>query len=254
MSTPMAAFGPDSVPTKPTFTLSAACAGKPSASAHRRIIPLMALLLALYPLNLQFFLDDAAALDYDLAVQRHRAVAHRHVVMPARIALAAALRIRPGGEEEISREGARRSALALGQVAVQRNAVPQRLRVHAPAQVRHRVRVAILRRTPAVVQPVAHQLGVRAAVDLDDMALADLEPNRVGDVAAVRQDNDVARLQYDRAVRAALVREGVDMAAAPVVEVPALVGVAPLRHDGILAAGVGEVGAGGGFGFPHLGL
>ena len=62
---------------------------------------------------------------------------------------------------------------------------------------------------------------------LDDVAVADLEPHRVGDIAAIGQDHDVAGLEHHGALRAALVRERVDVAAAPVVEMPALVGDSP---------------------------
>ena len=76
------------------------------------------------------------------------------------------------------------------------------------------------------------------------MSLADGELHRIGDVAAIRQDDDIAGLQYHRALRAAFVREGMDVPAAPVVEMPALVGVAPLRHHRVLAAVVRQLRAG----------
>ena len=50
-------------------------------------------------------------------------------------------------------------------------------------------------------------------------------------------------LQDHRAVRAALVREGMDVAAAPVIEMAALIRVPPLRHHRVLAAFVAEIGA-----------
>jgi len=117
-----------------------------------------------------------------------------------------------GGEEEIPgrfappRDGARH-------VAVQRDAVPERLRVHPqPSATPHRDHGPSPR--AAVLEPVAHQLRVDAALNVDDVAFADLESHRIGDVAAVGQDHHVARLKDDRALRAALVRKGVDVAAA----------------------------------------
>ena len=186
-------------------------------------------------------IDDAALLDDGLAVELDRAVAHRHIVVPARVPLAPALRIGAGRKEEISRKGARRGAVPLGRVAMQRDAVPQRLRIHAPAEVRYRERVAVAGRRFPVLEPVAHQLRVHAAIDARDVAFADLQLDRIGDVAAVRQDDDVAGLEDDGAVRAAFVRKGMDVPAAPVVEMPALVRIAPLRHHRVFAAFVREV-------------
>src|SRR6185436_20935137 len=104
--------------------------------------------------------------------------------MPARVALAAALRVRPRREKEISGERARRGAVALRRVAVQRDPVPERLRIHSPAEMRHRVGIAVLLALTPVLQPVAHQLGVDAAVDAGDVALADLEFHWIAHVPA----------------------------------------------------------------------
>src|SRR6266851_6211933 len=76
------------------------------------------------------------------------------------------------------------------------------------------------------------------------MALADLELHRIRYIAAIRQDHDVPGLEHYRAVGAAFVRERVDVPAAPMVEVRALVGVSPLRHHRVFAALVGQVGSG----------
>src|SRR6266513_3309320 len=253
MSPPIAAFGPDSVLTNPTFTLSAASA----ARTKRRIATKNSFLMisTRLPGDLHSGIDDAPVLDDPAPIELHRAVAHRHVAMPARIVLASALGIRARGEQEVAGESPGRGAVALRRVAVQGDAVPERLRVHSPAEVRHRIRVAVLGRRFPVLQPVAHQLRVHRALDLDDMALADLEPHRIRNIAAIRQDHDVPGLQHHRAVGAAFVRERVDVPAAPMVEVRALVGVSPLRHHRVFAALVGQVGSGlaadpYGFGFP----
>src|SRR5262245_33539428 len=50
-------------------------------------------------------IDDAALVDHHLVVEDHRAVAHRHVVVTAGRALAAALAVRPGREQEVAGEG-----------------------------------------------------------------------------------------------------------------------------------------------------
>src|SRR3989441_5519611 len=242
MSPPIAAFGPDRVLTNPTFTLSAAPAGRTKKTIAIRNSFLM--ISARLPADLHSGIDDAPVLDDLAPVQLHRAVAHRHVVVPARIALASALGVRPRGEEEVAGESSSRGAVALRRVAVQGDAVPERLRVHAPAEVRHRIRVAVRGRRFPVLQPVAHQLRVHRALDLDDVALADLELHRIRYIAAIRQDHDVPGLEHYRAVGAAFVREAVDVPAAPMVEVRALVGVSPLRHHRVFAAVVGQVGSG----------
>src|SRR5262245_45243962 len=118
MSEPIAAFGPDSVLTNPTFTLSAPCADKASAKPaaaqsvliitpptnikkNRGQTPISS---ALHPGDPHLLVGDPAALDDHFPVELHGAVAQRHIVVPARVALAAALRIRTGGEEEVARE------------------------------------------------------------------------------------------------------------------------------------------------------
>src|SRR5438874_6720333 len=133
--------------------------------------------------------------------------------------------------------------MALRRVAVERDAIPERLRIHAPAEMRYRIRVTIVRRRFAIVQPVAHQFSIVAVLYFHVEPVADREIHRVGDVAAIRQYDYIAWLQDDRPVRAALVRERMNVAAAPVIEVAALVRVAPLRHHRVLAALVGEIGA-----------
>ena len=67
---------------------------------------------------------EFAALDDHVVVERDGAVAHRHVVMALGGALAAALRVRPGGEQEIAGEAARAGVVALRIGAVERDRVP----------------------------------------------------------------------------------------------------------------------------------
>src|SRR5437879_9719592 len=102
MSPPIAAFGPDSVLTNPTFTLAAAPAGR----TKRRIAIRNAFLMisTRLPSDLHPGIDDAPVLDDPAPIELHRTVAHRHVVMPARIALASALRIRTRGEQKVAGE------------------------------------------------------------------------------------------------------------------------------------------------------
>src|SRR5260221_12788680 len=105
--------------------------------------------------------------------------------------------------------------MALRRVAVQCDAVPERLRIHSPAEMRYGVGIAVLLAFAPVLEPVAHQLGVDAAVDAGDMPFADFELHRIAHVAAVGQDDDVAGLEDDRAGREAFIRAGVNMTAAP---------------------------------------
>src|SRR5439155_23376022 len=77
------------------------------------------------PADLHSGIDDAPVLDDLAPVQLHGAVAHRHVVVPARIALASALGVRPRGEEEVAGKSSSRSAVALSRVSVQGYAVPE---------------------------------------------------------------------------------------------------------------------------------
>src|SRR5437763_9170614 len=87
---------------------------------------------ALHALDDHGGVDDAAVLDDHVAVQRDGALAHGHVVVAARGALAAALGVGPGGEQEVAGEAARGGPGALGGIAVQGQRVPAALRVEAP--------------------------------------------------------------------------------------------------------------------------
>src|SRR5207237_3158981 len=110
------AFGPDSVLTNPTFTLSAAPAGR----TKKRIAIRNSLLMvsARLPADLHRGIDYAPVLDDLAPVQLHRAVAHRHVVVPARIALASALAVRPRGVDEVAGQRSHRRRLAHVRVAL----------------------------------------------------------------------------------------------------------------------------------------
>ena len=123
-------------------------------------------------------IDDAAVAHDDVAVQRDRAAAHRRIVVSARGALAAALRIRTGGEQKIAGEAARRGTAAFGRIAIKRHGVPAALGIQSPAQMRDGIRIAVIRAL-AFREPVAHQSSVEAAFDLSDVAFSDLEAHRV---------------------------------------------------------------------------
>src|SRR5262245_36578502 len=75
---------------------------------------------------------EFAPVDDDVIVERDRAVAHRHVVMTLGGALAAALRVRSGREQEVPGKAARAGVVARGIVATKRERVPPPLRIEAP--------------------------------------------------------------------------------------------------------------------------
>src|SRR5512138_2425093 len=72
---------------------------------------------------------EFAALDDHVVVERHRAVAHRHVVMALGGALAATLRVRPGGEQKVAGEAAGAGVMPCRLGAVERDRIPAALRV-----------------------------------------------------------------------------------------------------------------------------
>ena len=78
--------------------------------------------------DLHLRIGELAAVDDHVVVERDGAVAHRHVVMALGGALAAALRVRAGGEQEVAGKTAGTGVVALGVGAVQRNRIPARLR------------------------------------------------------------------------------------------------------------------------------
>ena len=69
--------------------------------------------LALNTCNPHLLVDDPAAVDDHLAVELDGAVAQRHVVVAAGVALAPALRVRTGREKKVAREGTRGGPVAL---------------------------------------------------------------------------------------------------------------------------------------------
>src|SRR6266508_2224949 len=168
--------------------------------------------------DLHLLVGELAALDDHVVVERDGAVAHRHVVVALGGALAAALRVGAGGEQEIAGEAARAGVVALGVGAAERDRVPAALRVEPPAKMRDGVAVEVVGARLVAVEPVAHQLGVEAALDLADKTVADVEPHLVLHVAAIGQHDDVAGREHHSAVGRYLVREGVHVAGAPVVE------------------------------------
>ena len=92
---------------------------------------------------------------------------------------------------------------------------------------------------------VAQELGVEAAADVDDAALLDRDLDRVGDEPLERRDDDVAAVDDDLAVDAVVGAAGEEEARGPVIPAARRVGVAVLRHDGVVAELVGHIGAGG---------
>ena len=70
--------------------------------------------------NAHLFVGDFSALDDHVVVERHRAVAHRHVIVALGGALAAALRVRAGREQEVSGK----AAVYVSLVVLSRNAFP----------------------------------------------------------------------------------------------------------------------------------
>ncbi len=95
------------------------------------------------------------------------------------------------------------------------------------------------------VEPVAHELGVEAALDAADETVAHVETDLVLYVAAIGQDDDVAGLKDDRTSGRALVRERMDMPGAPMIEAARGFGIAVLDHGRIFAELNGEIGAAG---------
>src|SRR5262245_18624339 len=150
--------------------------------------------------DLHLLVGEPAALDDHVVVERDRAVAHRHVVVPLGGALAAALRVRAGGEQEVAGEAARAGVVAHRVGAVERDGVPAALRVEAPAEMGDGVAVHIVRVRLVAVEPVAHQLGVEAAFDLANKAITNVQPHLVLHVAAIGQHDDVAGREHHRAV------------------------------------------------------
>src|SRR5262249_40567621 len=135
--------------------------------------------------------NQSSAFYDNLAVQLDRAVAHRHVVVPACGAFSASLAVRAGREQEVAGEAPGSGAAAFGDIAIKRKRVPPALRVKAPAEMRDGIGVAVALEFFAALQPFAHQSRIDPTVDRDDMAALDLQTDRIHDIPAVGQDHDV---------------------------------------------------------------
>src|SRR5262245_56185879 len=195
--------------------------------------------------HLHLRVGELAALDDDVVVERDRAIAHGHVVMSLGGALAAALRVGTGREQKISGKAACAGVVALRVGTVERDRVPAPLRVEAPAEMRHGMAVEVVRARLVALEPVAHELGVEAALDLADEAVADVESHLILHVTAIGQHDDVAGGEHHGAVGRAFVRKGVHVAGAPVVEAARLLRISVLNHGRIFAELHREVGAAG---------
>src|SRR5229473_3060405 len=172
--------------------------------------------------DLHLLVGKSSALDDDVVVERDRAVAHGHVVMPLGRALAAALGVGTGREQKISGKAARTGVVALRIGAVERDRIPASLRVEPPAEMRDRVTVEIVSARLVALKPVTHELGIEPALDLADEAVADVEPHLVLHVTAIGQHDDVARGEHPGAVGRAFVRKSMHVAGAPVIEAAGL--------------------------------
>src|SRR6266699_517080 len=203
--------------------------------------------------HLHLRVGELAALDDDVVVERDRAVAHGHVVMPLGRALAAALGVGTGRKQKISGKAARAGVVALRVGAMKRDRVPASLRVEPPAEMGDGMTVEVVGVRLVALEPVAHELGIEAALDLADEAVADVEPYLVLHVTAIGQHDDVAGGEHHRAVGRALVRKGVHVAGAPVVEAARRLRVSVLNHGRIFTELDREVGAAGARDAPGLG-
>src|SRR5262249_41683443 len=195
--------------------------------------------------HLHLRVGELPALDDDGVVERDRAVAHRHVVMPLGRALAAALGVGTGREQKISGEAARAGVVALRIGAVKRDRVPAPLRVEPPAEMRDRMTAEIVGVRLVALEPVAHEFGIEAALDLTNEAVADVDPHLVLHVTAIGQHDDVAGGEDYAAVGRAFVRKGMHVAGAPVVEAARLPRISVLNHGRIFAELHREIGAAG---------
>src|SRR6266478_5218527 len=183
--------------------------------------------------HLHLRVGELAALDDDVVAERDCAVAHGHVVMPLGRALAAALGVGTGREQKISGKAARAGVVALRVCAMKGDRVPASLWVEPPAEMGDRVTVEIVSARLVALKPVTHELGIEPALDLADEAVADVEPHLVLHVTAIGQHDDVARGEHHGAVGRALVRKGVHVAGAPVVEAARRLRVSVLNHGRI---------------------
>src|SRR5215475_13632671 len=150
--------------------------------------------------NAHLLVGELAPIDDDVIVERDRAVTHRYIVVPLRGALATALRIGPRREQEIPRKTTRPSMMTAGIGTIESDRVPASLRIKPPAEMGDDMTVHVLRMRAIAVEPRVHELGVETAPDTADEAVTNLEADLVLHVAAIGQDDNVARLEYDRAI------------------------------------------------------
>src|SRR5215472_4183565 len=195
--------------------------------------------------HLHLRVGELAAVNSHVVVERDRAVAHRHVVVPLGRALATALGVGTGREQKISGKAARAGMVALRVGAVERDRVPAPLRVESPAEMRDRMTVEVVGVHLVALEPVAHELGIEAALDLADETVANVESHLVLHVTAIGQHDDVAGGEHHGAVGRAFVRKGMHVAGAPVIEAAGLLCVSILNHGRIVAELHCEVGAAG---------
>src|SRR5271165_948682 len=198
-----------------------------------------------HELYLHLLVGELSALDDDVVIESDRAVAHRDVVVAPGRALAAALGVRAGGEQEIPGEAAGAGMVTHRIGAVERDGVPAALRVEPPAKMGDGVPVHVVRPRLVRVEPIAHQFGVEPARDAADEAVANLEPDFVLHITAIGKHHDIAGRQHDSAIGRSFVWEGVHVAGAPVIETAGQFRIAVLDHGGILAELHGEIGAAG---------
>src|SRR5271166_266235 len=194
------------------------CVGSYDRKIHARETITISRWSSWHEFDLHLLVGELSVRDDDVVVKRDRAVAHRNVIVSLGGALAAALRVGAGREQEIAGEAARAGVVAPRIGAIKRDRVPASLRVEAPAKMRDRVSVHVVGVRPVAFQPIAHQLGIKAAFDAADEAVANVEPDVVLHITAVGQDDDVSGPERHGPIRGALVGEGVHVAGAPVIE------------------------------------
>src|SRR5215831_12168985 len=195
--------------------------------------------------HLHLRVGELAAFDDHVVVERNRAVAHRHVVMPLGRALAAALGVGTGREQKISGKAARAGVVALGVGAVERDRVPAPLRVEPPAEMRDGMTVEVVRARLVAFEPIVHELGIEPALDLADETVANVEPHLVLHVTAIGQHDDVAGGEHHGAVGRAFVRKSMHVTGTPVVKAARLLRISVLNHVRKCAELHREVGAAG---------
>src|SRR5260370_14963689 len=166
--------GRTSKSTPSSATVASNCLLIPSARTTGRFIA-----STRHERDLHLLVGEPSALDDDVVVECNRAVAHRHVVVPLGGALAAALRVRAGGEQEISGKAARAGVVTRRIGAIERDRVPAGLRIEPPAEVGDRMPVHVVRSRLVSLEPVAHQLGIETALDAADESVANVEPDFV---------------------------------------------------------------------------